>query len=164
MRSLVGVFGSVCRKLGTWMNAVSGTIVFIMMLVTVTDVVMRFFGKPILGSYEMVSLFGAVVIGFAVPKTSLDRGHISIDFLIERRSETVRRVVFVLTRIPGIALFLALTLYLVKKGLALHRVDQVTLILRIPQDYLVYILAFCCLVECLVLMADVLRAFDGGKA
>jgi TRAP-type C4-dicarboxylate transport system permease small subunit len=40
-----------------------------MMLVTLTDVVMRYMGKPIFGSVELVCFASAVVIGFAIPYT-----------------------------------------------------------------------------------------------
>jgi TRAP-type C4-dicarboxylate transport system permease small subunit len=46
-----------------------------MMLVTLTDVVMRYMGKPIFGSMELVCFTSAVVIGFAIPYTSWTNGH-----------------------------------------------------------------------------------------
>jgi hypothetical protein len=47
-----------------------------MLLFTLTNVVMRAFGKPI-GDFEIISFLGAVVIGFAIPYTSLHKGHIA---------------------------------------------------------------------------------------
>ncbi len=38
-----------------------------MMLVTLTDVVMRYLGRPVFGSMELVCFTSAVVIGFAIP-------------------------------------------------------------------------------------------------
>lgn len=153
------------KRVGTAMNAISGVVVFFMMFLTVTDVVMRFFGKPILGSYELVSLLGAAVIGFAIPKTSLDRGHVYVDFLSVKWSEATQKTAFIITRIPSIAFFIALTAFLVLKGRSLYRVAEVTSILQIPRYLLVYLLAFCCLVECFVLIADIVRTFDddGGQ-
>ncbi len=50
----------------------------------VADVILREFKMPIVGTYEIVSLLGAIVIGFAIPQTSLERGHVLMDFLTER--------------------------------------------------------------------------------
>ena len=53
------------------------------MLITVVDVILRFFSKPITGTYELVFLGGAVVIGCAIPRTSWEGGHVNVDFAIE---------------------------------------------------------------------------------
>jgi TRAP-type transport system small permease protein len=147
--------------MGTWMYIVAGAIVMLMMMLTVTDVVGRyFFGMPIKGSYELISFLGATVFGLIIAKTSLDRGHVSVDILIEGRSEAVKNVLFVLTRIPGIALFAGLTWFLVLKGFAFYKGNQVSSILEIPFFYLVWVLACCCLMECLVLVGHVLETFE----
>jgi TRAP-type C4-dicarboxylate transport system permease small subunit len=144
-----------CEKASAWMNGVAAGMMFLMMMLTVVDVILRFFGKPILGSYELVSIVGATIIGLAIPKTSLDRGHVSVDVVMEKRSGTVKRVVFVLTRIPGIALFVTLTFFLAFKGYAAYRDGEVSSILQIPHQYLAYSLAAFCFMESLVLMFDI---------
>ncbi len=62
-----------------------------MMLVTLTDVVMRYMGRPIFGSMEIVCFTSAVVIGFAIPYTSWTKGHIIVDFLLEMMSPRNRQ-------------------------------------------------------------------------
>ena len=161
----MGRFVKICKRLGQLMNAISEVTVYLMMLLTVTDVTMRFFSKPILGSYELVSIIGAIVIAFALPKTSLEHGHVYVDFLLVKFSHAAQRITYVCTRIPSIAFFIALTLFLALKGRALYRAAEVTSTLQIPRYYLVYALAFCCLVECIVLVADIGMALenDGGN-
>jgi TRAP-type C4-dicarboxylate transport system permease small subunit len=145
------------KRVSTALNATSGIIVFFMMFLTVTDVVMRFFGKPILGSYELVSFLGAIVIGFAIPKTSFDRGHVYVDFLSVKWTEATQKLVFIITRIPNIAFFVALAVFLVLKSRALYRAGEISSILQIPRYPLVLLLAFCCFVQCAVLIADIAR-------
>ena len=50
------------------LNVIGGTALTVMMLLTVSDVIMRSLGHPILGAYELVSMLLAVVIGFTIPK------------------------------------------------------------------------------------------------
>jgi TRAP-type C4-dicarboxylate transport system permease small subunit len=152
------------RRVSIGLNAISGVIVFFMMFLTVTDVTMRFFGKPILGSYELISFMGAIVIGFAIPKTSYDRGHVYVDFLSVKWTEATQKLIFVITRIPSIAFFVALTIFLVLKGRALYRAAEVSSILQIPRYPLVLLLAFCAFVQCVVLIADLVRVYgDDGR-
>ena len=63
------------------MDVVGGVVLSLMMLITVTDVILRFVGKPITGTYELVFLGGAVVIGCAIPRTSWEGGHVNVDFV-----------------------------------------------------------------------------------
>ena len=52
------------------MEVVAGVFLVFMMLLTTFDVILRAFGRPIIGTYEMVALSGGIVIGFSVPITS----------------------------------------------------------------------------------------------
>ena len=79
-------FLAVIKKISGWMNGLAGVVLFLMMMLTVTDVVLRAFGKSIIGTYELVAIAGAIVVGFAVAQTSWDKGHIFVDFLLEHRS------------------------------------------------------------------------------
>ena len=56
------VFHSMVLRVGRTMDVVGGTVLTLMMLMTVLDVVLRFFKIPITGTYELVFLGGAVRI------------------------------------------------------------------------------------------------------
>ncbi|MBP1730124.1 MAG: TRAP-type C4-dicarboxylate transport system, small permease component, partial [Deltaproteobacteria bacterium] len=76
-----------------------------MMVVTLLDVIMRNFGRPIVGSIEIISFLGSVVIGFAIPYASWKRAHVYVDFVVEKLSPRRRFILNVITRFMGIALF-----------------------------------------------------------
>ena len=80
------VFLSIVQRLSKYMQWIAGAALIFIMLLTVADVALRLFGRPIVGTYEMVGLGGAVVIGFALPVTSLLRCHIFVDFFIQNLS------------------------------------------------------------------------------
>ena len=77
-----GLHGIVFR-ISKVMDIIGGTVLTLMMLVTVTDVILRFFKKPITGTYELVFLGGAVVIACAIPRTTWEGGHVNVDFALE---------------------------------------------------------------------------------
>ena len=66
--------------------------IFIMLL-TCADVVMRLFGSPIPGTYELVGYFGSVIISFGVARTSIERGHIAVTLLVERLPPRVQIII-----------------------------------------------------------------------
>lgn len=156
-------FVAACRKVGGWMEAAAGVLVFLMMALTVADVALRYFGHPIFGSFEWISLMSAMVIGLAMPKTSLDRGHVEVDLLTAQRSRATRRLLAVSTRLLGIALFCALTWFLVGKGIEAQQRGVVSAILQMPQHYLVFALAACALAQCVALAADLVVRWQEAR-
>lgn len=145
------------KKSTIWMNTVAEVVLVLMMMITVIDVVLRTFGTPIPGTYELVAMMGALVVGFAVAKTSWDRGHVFVDFLIENRSATVKNAFFISTRILGIIIFALLSWNLMKKGIVLHRSGEVTMTLRLPHYPVAFALSLCFFVQCFALIGDILR-------
>ncbi len=62
------------RKMCQFLLLIAGLTLAFMLVFTLTDVIMRAFGKPIVGDFEVISFLGAVVVGFAIPYTSLQKG------------------------------------------------------------------------------------------
>jgi TRAP-type C4-dicarboxylate transport system permease small subunit len=145
------------KKSVIWANTVAEVVLVLMMMITVVDVVLRSVGKPIVGTYELVAMMGAMVVGFAIAKTSWDRGHVFVDFLIENRSTAVKNAFFVATRIFGIAIYALISWNLAKKGMLFHKSEEVTMTLRLPLYPAAFALAFCFFVQCFSLLGDILR-------
>jgi TRAP-type C4-dicarboxylate transport system permease small subunit len=139
------------------MDVVGGVVLTLMMLVTVTDVILRFFGKPITGTYELVFLSGAVVIGCAIPRTSLEGAHVNVDFAIEYLPGMFKKVIMISTKLLGIAFFVLLGWNLFAYGTNLFNKHEVSLTLHVPYYPVAYILGICAFVECLALLSGLIR-------
>jgi TRAP-type C4-dicarboxylate transport system permease small subunit len=153
MKSLKSMIGRVVL----WMNNLSGVVLILMMLLTVMDVILRFFKTPITGTYELVAMAGAVVIAFAIPQTSREKGHIAVDIFPEGRYVILRNVFFGFTRAMGIVLFALLSWYLFQKGNDLRSGGDVSSTLRVPYYPVAYGLSFCFLLESFELLTEILR-------
>jgi len=150
-------FITAIKRSSAWLNVGSEITLVIMMMLTVLDVTLRTLGKPIVGTYELVALAGAVVIGFAVPQTSWERGHVFVDVLIENRSSLVRNCFFVGTRLVGIGIYALLSWNLLRKGMVLYRAGEVSLTLAIPFYPAAFALSLCFFVQCFSMIGDILR-------
>jgi TRAP-type C4-dicarboxylate transport system permease small subunit len=159
MRAFVTLFKNVSGS----MRALAAITLFLMMMLTVVDVVLRSFGKPLIGTYELVAVAGAIVVGFAVAQTSWDRGHIFVDFLVEKRSPPVKNAIFAITRLFGIVIFALLSYNLLLKANHLYRSGEVSMTLHIPYYPAAYALAFCFFIEVFVLIADIVKIFVGEQ-
>jgi hypothetical protein len=50
-----------------FMGIIAGITLMFVMFLTVLDVILRYFGYPITGVYDLVALGGAIIIGFSMP-------------------------------------------------------------------------------------------------
>ena len=149
------------RALCRFLLLVSGLTLAFMLLFTLTNVVMRAFGKPIVGDFEIISFLGAVVIGFAIPYTSLNKGHVCVDFLLAMLPRTASDRIELATRIVCIALFLWLAWNFVLVSLDLIKNKEVTPMFRLPYYPISFGLAFCCVMQCVTLVSQIARIVGG---
>jgi len=148
-------------KVSKILSHIGGAALTFMMFLTVADVLMRAFGHPILGTYELVSLSLAIVIGFSIPKVSLERGHVFMEILLEKLSKRDRAIMNTFTRILAAVLFGIIAYNLLLIGKEYHMSGEVSSTLKIPFYPVVYFVGICCFVECLVFLSDILKVWRG---
>jgi TRAP-type C4-dicarboxylate transport system permease small subunit len=153
MEKIIGIVVKMSRVT----NIVGGVILVLMMLLTVLDVILRYLGKPITGTYELMGFAGALVIGFAVAQASLDGAHVSVDILTDRLGLLGRDVLLVMTKLIALALFILIGWALFVKGHDLYKTGEVSLTLRVPYFPVAYGLCVCAFMEALVLLTDIFR-------
>ena len=152
----------IAEKLSKLMSVIAGAALTFIMLLTVCDVFLRyFFDRPIIGTFEIVGLGGAVAIGFALPITSWMRGHIFVDFFVVKFNKVVQGIINTITRLVSIGLFYIICHNLIKYGYDLYKSGEVSLTRQIPFYPVAYGMAVCCFILCLVLICDIIKIFGG---
>jgi TRAP-type C4-dicarboxylate transport system permease small subunit len=178
------IFLTAMERISRFFNGIAAISLTVLMLLTCADVALRavlslgrlLLGqrvllpvgnlivdhvRPIVGTYELVGLLGAVAIGFSIPLTSWLRGHIYVDFFIFRFPPRIRDAFNVVTRCLGIFLFLMIGINLFKYGMDLQSTGEVSLTLQVPSYPIVFGVGVCCFAQCLVLMGDMVKIFGG---
>ena len=154
----------VVKKVSGMLNWIAGGAVTFMMLLTVMDVLMRAGGRPLIGAYEVVSLLLAVVIAFGIPQVSLDRGHVNMDFLLERLPEKGRKVMNTLTRLGCLILFAFIGGNLFNVAARFRASGEVSATIQLPFYPIAYGVAVCCLLECCVFAYEIVKIWRGNDA
>ncbi len=154
-------FNKQTERLCQLLNVIAGCALTGMMLLTVADVILRYFRMPIVGAYELVSFAGGVVIGFAVPITSLRKGHIFVDFLVLRFSPVTRTICHLTTRIMGFGLFSVLGWNMIRMGIDMMHSGEVSLTLELPFYPVVFGIGLACFVQCLVIVTQIVQVIGG---
>lgn len=152
------------KYLSRIMHWIAGVAIASIVLLTVCDVVLRRFRMPIAFTYEIVVLLGAIAISFSIPQTTLDKGHVFMDFIIEKVSKRWQKILYFITRCLGIGIFAILAWRMFILGSNFRRVGDVTPILQLPIHPVTYSVAVCFAVECFVLLHGLLSKSEEVEA
>lgn len=108
----------ICRGV-VWLSKVANIIAMVligaMMMLTVVDVVGRyFFSKPIIGSYELTQFMMAGVVFLGLAYTQVNKGHVAVTYITNKLSQKTQVAIRFATNILSLG-FLAL---MVRQGLS----------------------------------------------
>lgn len=145
------------RLLHLGFAAVAGIALVAMLFVTVTDIVLRGFGAPLPGAYEIVGWLAAISVAAALGHTQAHRGHVAIDLLIARFPERARLAIEAITSLVAALLFAVATWQLFVYAYDLQLTGSMSQTLRAPVYPWVYLAAAGVAVLSLVLARDFVR-------
>lgn len=143
-------------------NGLSAAAVVFIMLLTCADVALRFFGRPIPGTYELVGYLGAVIAASALARTSVERGHIAVEMLVDRLPGRPRSLVEGLGSLAGAALFGLLSWQNRVYAADLMESGDVSLTLGMPTWPIVYAVGAGTALLTAILLLDALRHLKRG--
>src|SRR4030042_591376 len=117
---------AIVYKLDLSFHVIAGSVLACMMLVTLFDVTMRQFKKPLVGGIELISFAGAIVIGFALPYSTWKKSHIFVDLLIGKLAQRPQAILKIITRSISILLFLFIGYNFILYGFDLIKTGEVS--------------------------------------
>jgi TRAP-type C4-dicarboxylate transport system permease small subunit len=141
------------------LDMIAAMAIFVMMSLTCVDVFLRyFFRKPIPGTYEIVALLGAVAVAFAMAHTSVEKGHVAVSLIVQLFPKRLQGIIESIISIFGIILFGLIAWQSVLYGVDCQRSGEVSMTLQLPFYPIIYGVALCAGIVCLVLMVDLANA------
>lgn len=154
-------FFQVVVKISGGMQWFAGLTLCVMMVITLADIVLRRFGHPVTGSYEIISFLGGIVVGFAIPATSLAKSHVFVDFILNKMPDAHQGVLQATTRIMGIFLFSILGYFLLSMAHNLYVRGEVSMACKLPFYPIAAGIGISCFVQVFVLVLDILKTYRG---
>ena len=141
------------------LDMIAAIAIFSMMALTCVDVFLRyFFRRPITGTYEIVALLGAVAVSFAMAHTLAEKGHVAVSLIVQLFPKRIQGIIESIISIFGIILFALIAWQSVLYGIDCQRSGEVSLTLELPFYPIIYGVALCAGIVCLVLMVDLANA------
>jgi TRAP-type C4-dicarboxylate transport system permease small subunit len=136
---------------------VAGVAIVVMMLLTCADVILRYFRKPIPGTYELVCFLGAAAVAFAMAHTSVERGHVAVSFVVSLFPRKIQGLIESITTCFGLFFFTLIAWQSVIYANDLRLSGEVSLTLELPFYPFVYGIGFSAAVVCLTLLSDLFK-------
>jgi TRAP-type C4-dicarboxylate transport system permease small subunit len=145
-------------QLVAWLRRIGGAALVGMMTVTCADVVTRYFGRPIFGAVEIVSLMAVVVLAAAMPLTHVEKGHVGVDLVVRKLPPAAQHWVDAATTLVSTALFAIVCWQMFLYAGTLAASGEVSMSLELPTHLFVYAVAVAFGVLALVIFTDFLTS------
>jgi TRAP-type C4-dicarboxylate transport system permease small subunit len=136
---------------------IAGLFLVAMITITGANIVLRQFGLPIRGTFELMGYFGAVVTALALGYTQVKRGHIAVDIVVLRFSEKTQRILLAVNHLVCLAFFIIVTLQVYKYATTLWETGEVTETLQIVYYPFTYAVALGCLILAFTFLVEFLK-------
>jgi TRAP-type C4-dicarboxylate transport system permease small subunit len=139
-------------------GAISGLLIFLMMCVTVADVIGRYgFNQPLPGASEITEVMLGTVIFAALPLVMLENGHITTTLFTDRLTPQGRHLQAALVTLFSALILSVIAWRLYRHGLQLASYGEVTVFLGLPKGPLAYLMASLAALGALIAAALALR-------
>jgi TRAP-type C4-dicarboxylate transport system permease small subunit len=141
--------------LGRFANSIAAGVLAVMMFLTATDVLLRyFFNRPILGSVEMTEFLMAILVSLGLGYCTLSKGHVTVDLLISRFSPRAQAIINSITCLVSFGLIALITWRCILYISVVRDPLITSAALHIPTFPFVAIVAFGLALFCLVLLVQ----------
>jgi TRAP-type C4-dicarboxylate transport system permease small subunit len=124
-----------------FLKLIGGVALTCMMLLTVVDVIGRFFKHPIFGSVELVGFLATIVVAAALPYTYKVEGHVGVEILVRLLSQKAQICIDIFTRALSLILFSVVSWQMFLYAEDIQKTGEVSMNLEFPIYYIVYLLA-----------------------
>jgi TRAP-type C4-dicarboxylate transport system permease small subunit len=144
------------------MSWCAGIVLIFMAALTFADIVMRYFWTPIPGVYEVVAYLGLALAGLVLPRSSLMKAHVAVDFVTEKLSNKPKMIVLIITRVLVALFFIITAWFFVGMAQSFIATKSVTMTLKLPFYPVVYVMVLSFFVQGIVSIYQIFDKEEGG--
>jgi len=135
----------------------------IMMSLTCVDVVLRYFGHPIFGTYEIVGYLGLILVSLGLAHATSKKVHIAVEILVSRLPKRAQVFVNSITCFFCVCIFSTLAWETFLYAGDLQRSGQVSLSLQFPFFLLAYVMTFSFVLVSGVFVLDLIKLISATR-
>ena len=103
---MVKFLSGIIKKICSITDMLSGACFFSVMALVVTNIIMRnIFGKPILGTFEIVGLLTSTGLGLALSNCEMNDGNTAMDVFTEKLPKGAQKVIDIIVYLISLSFF-----------------------------------------------------------
>ena len=111
----------------------------------------------------MISFLGGIVIGFSVPFTGQQNGHVCVDFLVVKMRGKAKNILTAATKLLSLLFFIVVAYSLTSMGLNFRASHEVSQTMKLPFYPVALCLGGMFMVQSFQLLLDVVLIVGGKK-
>ena len=149
------------------LSLTSGTVLFLMMMITAVDVIGRYvFNRPLAGGFEITEMLLAALIYCGLPLVSQRREHIVIDTFDPLMSARVKRGLDVLAEVVCSLTLGGIGYLIFRRAARVAEYGDTTSVLKWPLAPVAYLMGTMILIACLIHLSLIFvpHGEDDGKS
>ena len=138
MKSLDGLVKNLSRV----MDWLAGFCIVLMMLLIVTNIILRaVFKHPLVGTVDFVNILIALTIGLSIAYCAVQDGHIAIEFFVDKMPASVTAVIKSMVNLIALVFWGVTAWYMIGFAGSMNVNGQVAATSQIPLSPVAYIIA-----------------------
>ena len=130
------------KKINSLQLFLGGCFLVMMVFLTCANILLRQFGVPVRGTFEIMGFLGAVIFAFSLGYSHEKKEHLYVSVIFDRFPEKVKKAARVINSFVCIFFFSLVSWQLAKKALILKNVHEVSETLRIAYYPFILVLSF----------------------
>jgi TRAP-type C4-dicarboxylate transport system permease small subunit len=134
-----------------------------MMFLVTGNVILRVFGHPIWGSFEIVGFLGTIVISFALIQTTVEGSHLAVEMIVSRLPMSFRKILDIVNHFLSLAVLAVITWQMLAYGKKVLRTGEFSPTLEIPLYPFLYGIAAAFGVASLIAFSDLVKGLMKRK-
>lgn len=131
--------------------------VLMLVLITVDVTGAKVFRLPLPGVFDAVSLLELLIVAFAIPFTHVLRGHVRIEFFVNRLGKRAQVIVITIAALVALVLFVAMAWQMFVFSRTIQVAGVIAPTMQIPISPITYTVAISFCLMCLLLLGQLLR-------
>ncbi len=128
------------------------------MVVIVSNILMRAWWKPLPGSYELVEVLGAVILSMGAAYCAISRGHVTVSLFVDKLSKKKQAIVDIVTSLISFIFISAIGWGLLKYAKMTYNRGLETSTLSIPLYPVYFLVAAGLIMLALTAMLELIKS------
>ena len=151
-------FEIIVKRVSYYLNWISGVGLIAMAILAVADIIgNKAFKHPLPGGIEIVGFLGVIVAAFAIAHTQVLRGHIEVEFIIERFPKKLQKYINIFNCVCLVVLWAIIGWRSFDFALILINTGEVSMTERIPFYPFVLLTVLCYILTFFVFIMQLIK-------